>query len=181
MQLLCHLTCQELLSAEVLEEEKEGKRHRNETVELMIMSDSRVMTLCQNRMNMNERFTKPINYGQKMRKIVELKQKPQRRRRLFGKPPQEEEQAEQLQHQLQKLTEEYVNFRFRFVNRVAAFLSTCTVILDADDEEFHVPNLGLGMLVFYGFFHQQNLQCKTHEKFFRAKEKIRYLEVHSNI
>ena len=37
---LCHLTCQELLSAEVLEEEKEGKRHRNETVELMIMSDS---------------------------------------------------------------------------------------------------------------------------------------------
>ena len=112
VQLLCHLTCQELLSAEVLEEEKEGKRHRNETVELMIMSDSRVMTLCQNRMNMNERFTKPINYGQKMRKIVELKQKPPRRR-LFGKPPQEEEQTEQLQHQLQKLTEEYVNFRFR--------------------------------------------------------------------
>ena len=71
-----------------------------------------MMTLCQNRMNMNERFTKPVNYGQKMRKIVELKQKTPRRR-LFGKPPQEEEQAEQLQHQLQKLTEEYVNFRFR--------------------------------------------------------------------
>lgn len=113
-----------------------------------------------------------------MRKIVELKQKTPRRR-LSGKPPQEEEQTEQLQHQLQKLTEEYVNFRFReWVNRVAAFLSTCTVILDADDEEFHVPNLGLGMLF---FFIKQNLQCKTHEEFFRAKDRIRYLEVHSNI
>ena len=53
---------------------------------------------------------------------------------------------------------------------MAAFLTGhVTVILDADDEEFHVPNLGLGMLF---FFIKQNLQCKTHEEFFRAKDRM---------